>query len=449
MDLYPFQKAGAEWLSTKTHGGLFDDQGLGKTAQAIVAADRVNAKTILVVAPSVVTHNWKREFGMWADCASVQVISTGRDKINAQNYRVVVVPHALLIRDAIMSQLLRVRWDVCIVDEAHAFKNPKAKRTKALFSLRDDVAAVSTVCRRMWLLTGTPMPNNPTELWTMLRALSPASIAKPFDAAVELEPRPMNWFEFRRKFCELQPSSYGDGWKVTGAKNTDLLRDVVSDFSLRRLKKNVLDLPPIRFGTLTVTGDLPAELLKIEEKIAHLKGMHGVDMMEALRDVVEFSTWRRLCGIAKAQSAGELLVEELQADPTKKLVVFAHHKEVVESILAQVVLGGVGVVTIVGSMDAEARARAVDSFQKDPTTRVCLCNIVAGGVGITLTAASDVVFVEQSFVPGDNAQAADRCYRIGQDKSVLVRNLALAGSVDELLTEILARKTEMIRKVIQ
>jgi SWI/SNF-related matrix-associated actin-dependent regulator 1 of chromatin subfamily A len=256
--------------------------------------------------------------------------------------------------------------------------------------------------------------------------------------------RPLNWFQFRDRYCLCKASPYHDGVKVVGVKQEMLpeLRDKLAGFSLRRLKRDHLSLPPIRWGTTVVTSDtaLPKELVDIERE---LKGK--TDVLAALRDEVEFSTWRRLCGVAKAPAAVELLVDELE-NSTKKVVVFAHHTEVVE-ILAEG-LAQFGVVKITGATSAKERQNAVDVFQASPGVRVAICQIVAGGVGITLTAASDVVFVEASFVPGDNDQAACRCHRIGQTQPVLVRMLSLAGSVDELVAEILTRKSAMIAQVV-
>lgn len=464
MELYPHQVAAVEWLVQRRRAGLFDEQGLGKTACAICAADQIITSTldplaqsaglaqkqrtpILVVAPTVVVHNWAREFLLWAPHLAVQVITNGRDRVATPAVaQVVVVTHSLLRTKAIHDQLLTKQWAVCIVDEAHAFKNHRAQRTRALYGYRaHDGQGVVSRCDYVWLLTGTPMPNNPTELWTHLAALAPERIQKPFNPAVELEPRPLLWGEFRKRYCKLAPSNYGDGWKVVGAQNTTELSAKLKGFALRRLKKNVLDLPPIRWGTTVVTGELTAELIRAERKLEHQK-------LEDIRETEHFSTWRRLCGIAKAPAAADMLIDELSNNPDKKVVVFAHHTEVIDYLRAALD-EPFGTVEITGSTPAHTRQTNVALFQDDSQAsrryRVALCNIVAGGLGVTLTAANDVVFVEQSFVPGENAQAADRCHRIGQTGSVLVRCLSLAGSIDELIVEILQRKSQMIREVIK
>lgn len=430
--LYPHQQKAVEFLSARARAGLFDDMGLGKTASAICSAIKVGARRTLVVCPTVVTRNWRREIRTWDPTAEVQVITRGTQSVNP-SVRYVIVSHGLLIRPPLLAQLVRNGWDVVIADESHALKNPKAKRTRAFF---DSIATRGTA-RHVWLLTGTPMPNDPTEMWSMLRGLAPERITG-------ADGRPMTWRQFRERYCVLAPSSFTpDGVRVVGARNIPELRDRMRGFSLRRLKAHVLDLPPIRWGNVSLTVEkLPKELLALEKDLPR----DPAAALAQLRDGSQFSTWRRLCGLAKADAAAELLYDELDAHAYKKVVVFAHHIEVLD--ILQMSLRDFRPVRISGDVLPDARARAVDAFQNDPETRVAVCNLVAGGVGITLTAASEVVFAEASFVPGDMKQAADRCHRIGQAAPVNVRVLSLAGSVDELVGDILVRKTSMIRDVL-
>lgn len=428
MPLFPHQEAAVNWLFGRGNCGLFDEQGLGKTASSILATK--NARRTLVLCPAVVAYNWAREFKTWSPERRVQLVLKGRATVSTAAH-VVVTTHGLLLKQGVREQLLNLGWAHLIVDEAHNFRTPRAQRTRLLYPLSRVGGSLSSSCDRTLLLTGTPMPNNPSELWTML-TLDPVRLHND-------KGRPMSWQEWRTHFCKLAPSPYGDGWKVVGSRNVAELKQRLAGFYLRRLKKDVLDLPPVRFGHVALLGD--------KAPTCSVKG-DGERAVEELMHSEHFSTWRRETGLAKVLPAGELLCEELAAEPMKKMVVFAHHREVVTSLSAQFAHAQLPFVTVLGSMTAEAKARAVDSFQNDPTTRVAICNIVAGGVGITLTAAHDVVFVEQSFIPGENAQAADRCHRIGQTRPVLVRFFSLANSIDEVVAEVLSRKTAMIREVM-
>jgi SWI/SNF-related matrix-associated actin-dependent regulator 1 of chromatin subfamily A len=449
MDLYLHQRVGADWLAARKHAILADEQGLGKTATALCAADRAGAARALVLCPTAVAHNWLREARTWSPTRCGQLLLTGKAKLDPVA-TLVVTTHGLLTRQPMRSQLSSARWDALIVDESHAFKNERAMRTRALFGSAIARAAgkgLIEAAQRVWLLTGTPMPNDPTELWPALRALAPERIMAASPSGWR---RPASWLQFRRQFCALQPNPWApDGFKIVGARNTVDLRTRLTGFMLRRRKKDHLDLPPLRWGTteLTVTT-LPAELRAMEDRAAQAlaEGRSVEQVLAGLRDENALPTWRRLCGEAKVDAAVELLGGELDEGALTSVVVFAHHREVVRRLAAG--LAKHGAVTITGDTAPAARQRAVDTFQAGEA-RVCVAQLQAGGVGITLTAAQDVVFVESDWVPGTMRQAADRCHRIGQEGSVLARVLALAGSIDGMIAATVARKAAMIDEVIE
>lgn len=439
MELYPHQYAGVSFLSERTRALLADEQGLGKTVTALVAAEGFDGR-VLVVCPTVVLWNWEGEARTWLGFDTrVQVIEHGRAELE-EDADVVVVTHGLLLRPFILEQLRRSGWDVCIVDEAHAFKSPAAKRTRALY--RD----LAPCCERVWILTGTPCPNNAAELWTHLRGLEPRRIAHdgrtlPFDA-------------FRARFCHVADTPYGP--KVTGNR-ADMLAELkkrLEGFILRRRKKDVLkDLPPIRFETIRLRPTkLPTELEELSRELtpaleaAIADAEDALDGFDVLKDRTDFARFRRLCGLAKIDPVAELLDAELEDEALDKVVVFAHHKDVVEGIARR--LSKFGVYTITGSTPAAERREAVEEFQRDPRVRVIVANIVAGGVGVTLTASSEVLFAETSWVPGENAQAADRCHRIGQTERVRARFVSLAGTIDDAIAASLAQKARMIAEVL-
>ena len=441
-----FQRAGVEWLCAHARGGLFDDQGLGKTPQAIVAAGRVGARRLLVVCPTVVAYNWQREMRTWAPERRVQVVTSGSAAITADT---VIVTHGLVLRKAIHDQLMEQCWDLIVVDEAHFFRNPTAKRTQKLFL---GASALVRQAPRCWLLSGTPMPNDPSELWAMLAGIAPERLR-------DEDNKLLSWKRFRDRFCVTVPDPY-KGQKVVGMQNGDDLKMRLCGFALRRLKKNVLDLPPVRYGTVSLTKEsaVSAEWGEIEDTLDEATrlpisyaGQGGV-LQDELDDHVlaeiqrtkSFAEWRHACGLAKVDPSVEMIENDLNLG-VPKIVVFAHHLDVIHRLCHG--LSKFSPVCVTGISSAAKREEDVLRFQTDPQCRVFIGQLNAAGVGITLTAASDVVFVEMSFVPGDNAQATDRVVRIGQTKPVLVRYFTLANSIDEVTTRILARKSEMIREV--
>jgi SWI/SNF-related matrix-associated actin-dependent regulator 1 of chromatin subfamily A len=163
-------------------------------------------------------------------------------------------------------------------------------------------------------------------------------------------------------------------------------------------------------------------------------------------DSVALARLRRLTGIAKASTTVELLQDELATGALDKVVVFAHHREVLRTLAAG--LARFGVVTVDGDTSPARRQAAIDRFQTDSATRVFLGQITAASTAITLTAACHVVFAEASWVPADNLQAAKRVHRIGQTRPVLVRFISLAGSLDEAITEVLRRKTRLLAQIM-
>lgn len=428
--LYPYQRDGAAWLARTPRALLADDPGLGKTATVLTAADAVRARRLLVVCPTCVLWNWKREAATWSPGRRVQVIDAGRTELDPEA-DTVIVTHGLLLTKALRVRLLSAQWDAVVLDESHFFRTRTAKRTKHFY---DEI--VPRV-ERVWLLSATPMPNDASELWTMARGLGKTA---------------RSFYGWRERYCATAWSPYGDHVKVVGNRNVDELREDLAPWVLRRRKADVLrDLPPRRFETVSLrcekmpheiellADELPRELVRAlqDESTAE-------EAFETLGSSRQFAAFRRLCGLAKAEAVADLLTVELESG-LGKVVVMAHHGDVVGAIARR--LAKFGVVTVTGATSAGGRRAAVDEFQKGKA-RVFVGNIVAAGTGVTLTAASELVFAEMSYVPGENAQAADRIHRIGQRDSCRVRFVSLDGTLDESLVGVLSRKTQMIREVL-
>lgn len=438
MELFPHQVAGVSWLANNPRCGLFDAPGLGKTAMAIKALDARAVKRALVVVPTVVAHNWQREIRIWSPGRSTQIIASRGARFDP-SASVIIMTHGMLLEEDIVRQIRG--FDAVILDEAHLFRNPTAKRTRIFYLGAEAVCRRTAVC---WLLTGTPMPNNPTELWCMLAGLAPERLRG-------VGGKLMSYSRFRDEFCSYVPSGFGNGIKITGVRNAADLRARLKGFALARKLEEAIDLPPLRWGTVTLDGALSGSYVA-HTSIAsgwHLgKDQHyesAQEIFEGVQRDVGFSEWRHKCGLAKLAPAAELVRNELESG-MHKIVLVAYHLDVIGGLADE--LANFGVVTITGNTSPKGRQDAVDNFQNDPKIRVAVVQITAGGLGVTLTAASDVAFVEWSPVPADNAQAAKRLHRIGQSKSVLVRFFSLAGSVDEVLVDILARKTQMIEEVM-
>jgi len=438
--LYTHQRTGADWLACRTRACLADDPGLGKTITAVVAADRARAHRMLVVAPTCVIWNWRREIEKWSPLRAPLVIASGADANLAGQSDTVITTHGLLLSPKVRAALLRQRWDVCVLDESHFFRGRGAKRSAIFYGLNRVPLSIAATSERVWCLSGTPMPNNATDLWTMAHGLWPADFSEAFES-------------FRGHFCATTWSPYGDNVKVIGNKNLDKLRERLTGKILRRRADEALDLPDIRYETVALRPDkMPHEIQRLAAELppalvsALAEERTAEQAFEVLGTSKAFAAFRRLCGLAKADATAALLEHELQDGQLDKVVVFAHHKDVVDAIARS--LARFGVRTITGATGAARRTAYVDDFQTRDDVRVIVCNILAGGTGTTLTAASELVFAEMSFVPGENTQAAIRIRRIGQEHKCRVRFVTLAGTLDEALVGVLQRKTQMIREVI-
>ena len=449
---FPYQIEGAKFLASKPQALLGDEMGLGKSAQAIHACDLVGAFQILVVCPAAVRINWDREFHRFSPMdRPCKVIQTGKEKpINGVN----VVSFDLLAK--LLDPLRAVNWDVLIIDEAHYLKERSAKRTKAIYghAFKNGIAHKA---KHVWRLTGTPMPNDASELYTHLRS-----------AGVVNEP----YWDFVYRFCAGFEGDYG--YKITGVKNVPQLKELLAQMMLRRKKEEVMtELPPITFHNVTVERSeveldpwfyenwkpigIPAFLEQIKGVDQSLKTAlqtiktghhHNSDDSVALLEsfAKSTSTLRRYIGLAKLPKVLDIIEEDLASGAIEKIVLFAMHQQVIEQTRTR--FRKYGAVTLYGGTPTAKRQYNIDKFMNDKRCRVFIGQVVAAGTGITLTSAHEVAFIEADWVPANNAQAAMRCHRVGQTKPVRVRFFTCAGSVDEEVMRVLVHKTREITKVL-
>lgn len=423
MTPLPYQITGAEFLIRRKRALLADEMGLGKSAQAIMACDAVGASQVLVLCPASVRENWRREF----------------KKFGMRDIVPRVMSYDAVVRDLGMLREIP-HWDVLIADEAHMLKNHKAKRTQAVFGPRcDGLGGLVERAERVFLLTGTPAPNHPAELWPMLRTCAPELI-------YGVNHQPLSYWSFVRKYCKTRDNGFGI--QIVGGRNLEQLKARMSPFVLRRKKAEVLkELPPIRFDelavqTTTAHGFKMVDLTEQEQAIRKALAEHGV---AGLREIAaHVAQLRRVTAMAKVPGVVEWIKDQFEGG-LDKLVVFAWHREVIGALQSAFSFH----ISIAGDTPTGSRAGIVDCFQQNPAAKLFIGQIQAAGTGITLTAASDVLFVESSWTPADNEQAAMRVHRIGQRNACLIRFATLAGSIDEQIQRALMRKTETIRQLFQ
>lgn len=458
-ELFPYQDFGARWLKDKKSALLADDMGIGKSAQAIRAADLVRAQRVLVICPASARVNWYREFEKWSYIPRKWIIVTKRDQKVPEGCSAIcsydLVGQNLKRNDGHVPEGASRVWDALIMDESHFMKSFDTKRTVQILG---KIGIIHSAIYR-WALSGTPAPNHAGELWTILYVFGVTKLT---------------YNQFIEKFCTYyKHPQYGLVVTGTNEKKIHELRYLLSGIMLRRRKEDVLkDLPPIFYGDVFVTPgevdleshpsfikwcepvdrrreffDLLIKERKLLEDTVKKLGESGVGIYRALEAMCDsISTLRMYVGMQKVPPAIELVTEELENDHEKKIVIFAIHQKVIDDL--RVGLKKFHPVTLYGGTPQEKRQQHVDKFQKEKHCRVFIGNIQAAGTAINLTAAHSVLFVEADWVPGNNAQAAMRCHRIGQKKPVTVRFMSLDGSVDMKVTQALKRKARQISQVL-
>lgn len=408
---------------------IADEMGLGKTIQALGIYNALRCKRSLIVCPASIKLNWAREFVKWTtDDTSVCILKSKKDYINP-NANAIIVNYDLLTSGVLAKQLAEMDFGLIVLDEIHYLKNPKSKRTKAVLGINGRGGIVSSG-NFIVALTGTPIPNKPIELYPMLASLSPDTIDG------------MGYFEFARYFCGAYKDRFG--LNVNGSKNEkELNKRLRATFMICRKKKDVLkDLPDKTHQVIYLTQDAKANKLIKREGGYDAKELLSKGTSVAFEGLAELR--RELAEIKAPYVASH--IEDMLNDGLERVVVFAHHKEVINILVEK--LKPFGVVKIDGSVSQNARQEAVDTFQSGGA-RVFIGNIQAAGVGITLTAASTVVFAEFSWVPGENQQAVDRCHRIGQKDNVLAQYLVYPDSLDAYIIGRSLQKQETINKLME
>lgn len=460
MHLFPYQEEGAKFLAGKPHALLADEMGLGKSAQVVRACDHVGAVNVLVVCPASVRINWTREFARFSPFDHTCTVLVKRSE--RPRAGVNVISYDLLTDDKLRQAMKAVAWDVLVLDEAHYLKERSTKRTKAVYG-HAQFAGIAASARRVWRLSGTPAPNGlPSELYAHLKS-----------AGIVRQP----YWDF---VFEHSTGFQGDyGYKETGVKDPAKIRNLLSQFMLRRKKDDPtvnLQLPEIFFQHVTVDrsdveldpwfyenwrplgegmagqqrflADLKDVDSTLKKALATIKQGHHHNEHDSIRLLESFAkstaTLRRYIGLAKVQRVCDILEEELESKSVDKLVVFCVHAQVIEAVRER--LKRFKCVQLYGNTPQAKRQHNIDKFQTDPRCRVFIGQIVAAGTGITLTAAHEVAFVEADWVPANNAQAAMRCHRVGQTHKVRVRFFNCAGSVDEDVMRVVLNKTREIAK---
>jgi SWI/SNF-related matrix-associated actin-dependent regulator 1 of chromatin subfamily A len=470
LDYLPFQRAGIRYILDAPGGVLLgDEMGLGKTIQAIGYLQLEDVFTAVVVCPANLKINWVRELERWlVEPRNIHMVEKAEPP--PANAEIVVVNYRRLLDRDVIEGLMAWSWDVLICDEAHNLKNPRAKQTRAVLGAPgnkrkkvEPTPGLINRCGRFLALTGTALLNRPIELWTLISALDPGGWPSKHQYGIRYCAGHQKRVGYDRE--KGQPRM---AWDFNGASNLDELQDKLRGKCLvRRLKRDVLpELPAKRHEIISLNTRGVSALLKRQTKLwldqgsarmhADLAMVLADDMdREAYEEAVarldaeleiafdKMSEERRLVAVAKIPAVIEHIQNLFENHDLRKLVVFAHHHEVIDALSEA--FGDS--VWIDGRVSPADRQDAVDIFQSTPC-KMLIGGIRAAGEGITLTASSNVVFAELDWTPARNQQAEDRCHRIGQRDMVLIQHLVFDGSIDAMIAKLLVHKMRIADQVL-
>ena len=440
--LYKHQEEGIKFLLSRNGCILADDMGLGKSIQSIIAALESGAKNILVVCPSSVKINWKREIEVF--CKDVTIVNGrkwDRAKFTIINFDILKNFHTIgdgkkkKDTDQVLElnrHIVNSRFDLAIVDEAHNLKNNKSIRGEIMVDL-----SVNHGIEKVWLLTGTPIANRPMDFFNLLKIIK-APIAD-------------NWHYFASRYCDakkffktLKNGSRKQIWLTDGASNLEELSVKTRNLIIRRLKTDVLDMPdkvitPV-YHELSDKGWKEYDMLWDE----YLQKREKENKKGSIqRDLVELILLRKFIAMEAIPETIEMAENAIEMG--KKVIIFTSFTDELNELAEHF---GKLCVKHNGSMSDKDKQYSVDVFQNNPNIKAFIGNIKSAGVGITLTEATVVIFNSFDWVTGNNEQAEDRAFRIGQKNNVNVFYQLFINTISTRMWNVLKNKKDIISTIM-
>ncbi|NWI88419.1 SMAL1 protein, partial [Pitta sordida] len=418
--LMPFQREGVNFAILRNGRLLLaDDMGLGKTIQAIcIAAYYQKEWPLLVVTPSSVRFTWAEAFHRWLPSlspGSTNVIVNSKDNLNGSLIN--IISFDLLSK---MDKQLTNIFQVVIVDESHFLKNIKTARCRAAMPLLK-------AAKRVILLSGTPAMSRPAELYTQIAAVQPTFFPQ--------------FHSFGLRYCDARKMPWG--WDYSGSSNLNELKILLEEsIMIRRLKSDVLSQLPAKQRKMVVVapeGISAKTKSALEAEAKKMAKGYKSKQQEKEALLVFFSRTAE----AKIHSVVEYILELLESG-NNKFLVFAHHKIMLDAVVAELEKKHIEYIRIDGSTPSAERQSLCQKFQFSEKQVVAVLSLTAANMGLTLSTADLVVFAELFWNPGVLIQAEDRAHRIGQTSSVNVHYLVAKGTADDYLWPMIQEKIKVL-----
>jgi hypothetical protein len=432
--LRPFQGAAVQYAVRARRTFLADEPGLGKTLQALASVEVAGAFPALIVCPASLRLNWLREAAQWLPDRSARAVDPDRPVLDAD---MCVVSYDVLHR--LTESLQRCPPHALVLDEAHFCKNPSARRTRAALAIAGTLDEGALVL----LLTGTPVVNRPDDLISQLRILDRL---EELGGQRRLAQAQRHAHELALLHTRLRRTCFVRRHKADVLEQLPDKQRVVVPMSItNRSEYRVVQADVARWLREQAEADgrflAEIELLSPDEREAAIRS-RGREAEQRARRAEALVRVGKLALVA-ARGKLEPAVEWIDAflESGEKLVVFTRHREIGDRVLES--FPGAAVAT--GRIAADQRTQQIARFQEEPECRLIICSLDAAGVGITLTAASNVAFLEMGWTPATHDQAEDRVHRIGQHNAVTAWYLLAADTIDERIAAVVERKRRLVR----
>ena len=441
--LRAYQEIGFRWLYTNINKGfgccIEDDMGLGKTIQVIslilkLKEEKKLKQPVLVVCPTTLMGNWKRELNTFSPSLNVLTYH-GFNREFSTNCDVILTTYAILRID--LEKFQKNSWDLLIIDEAQNIKNPSTSQTQAIKAIKANMKVA---------MTGTPVENRLSELWSIFDFINKGYLGSLTDFS-------KNYSIPIERFKEL-----------TRAQK---LKKAISPFMLRRLKTDktiISDLPEKvvldDFCYLTkaqvalyerILKDSMESITKSESKISRRGAIFK--LITNLKQVCNHPYHYLKHGDMSANASGKTqkLMDILHniVDNNEKVLVFTQYKEM-GTILENIIASEFNQTPLFfhGSLNVKQREEIIKKFQEDLTEKIMILSLKAGGLGLNLTSASNVIHYDLWWNPAVEDQATDRTYRIGQDKNVMIHRFITLSTFEEKIDKIIKDKRELANAAV-
>jgi len=427
-NLYEYQKEGVQFLLDSNGRALLcDSPGVGKSLQALGYVVSSKHKKTLIVCPASVKYSWENEIKKWTELESMVVSSQTDISEIPDSVNCVIINYDVLKKH--LKDILKHEWDCLIGDEIQYIKNAKAIRSSAFKMIASKIPSVI-------MLTGTPMMSRPIEMWNMLTILD--------------KTRWNNYYAYAKRYCGGRMGNFG--YEASGATNLVELSQKLKPYFLRRTKDQVLkELPkknPIDFP-VEMSPVFRKQYDLIEEDLAAFMKQRNIADAEIKKKMqaeklVKINMLRKMSVMAKLDAAEELIDSIL--DSGEKILIFSNFRDPLTELFYKYQKIST---MIIGTTPVSERGDIVRKFQEDPNTRIFFGGMLSAGVGITLTAASNVIILDLPWRPSDLEQAVNRAHRPSAVyESLNIITMHCKHSIDDFMSSVLKAKKDIIDKVI-